>query len=535
MSRRTRILYSILSGVLFGLAWAQWSNALLLMIAFVPLLLIEDFFDKNRNEYKSVQFFFYSLITFIVWNSISTWWIFNAAAIGMISAVILNSLLMSSIMWLFHISKRAKGKKFGYFALVFYWIAYEYFSLNWELSWSWLNLGNGFAKNIQLVQWYEYTGIFGGTLWVLIGNIIATLLITKLIKVHSYKSVLKELFIFIIVIFVPVVISAIMFYSYQERGEEHEIVVVQPNIDPYNEKFNGMTVQKQLQKMLSLADSLADDSVEYFVAPETALPRTIWEQSLNKNRSIQRIRSFLLKYPHAKFITGASTRKLFMPGEKLSVTARSFRDTAIYYDNYNTALQIDTSMKIQKYHKSKLVVGVEKMPFPKTLGFLEDLALDLGGTTGSLGTQDVRTVFKSKENNVKIAPVICYESIYGEYVNEYVKKGANLIFVITNDAWWGDTPGYKQHLRFSQLRAVETRRSIARSANTGISCFINQRGELIQATQYWTATAIKTNLKANNEITFYVRFGDYIARIFSFLAALVFFAILSQILQRKKA
>ena len=101
---------------------------------------------------------------------------------------------------------------------------------------------------------------------------------------------------------------------------------------------------------------------------------------------------------------------------------------------------------------------------------------------------------------------------------QYVRKGAQLIFIITNDGWWKNTPGYKQHLSFARLRAIETRRSIARSANTGISCFINQRGEISQATEWWVPASIKGNLNANSAITFYVKHGDYIARVAIFMS-----------------
>jgi apolipoprotein N-acyltransferase len=118
--------------------------------------------------------------------------------------------------------------------------------------------------------------------------------------------------------------------------------------------------------------------------------------------------------------------------------------------------------------------------------------------------------------------VICYESIYGDFVREYILNGADLIFIITNDGWWDDTPGYRQHLLYGRLRAIEMRRSIARSANTGISCFINQRGDILQKTGWWNKTAIKGTLNKNEEITFYARTGDTIGRVFSFLAVFLF-------------
>jgi apolipoprotein N-acyltransferase len=181
-------------------------------------------------------------------------------------------------------------------------------------------------------------------------------------------------------------------------------------------------------------------------------------------------------------------------------------------------MQMEDGKPIQLYHKSKLVPGVEKMPFPTLLKPLEKYAIDLGGMPGSLGVQDERSVFVSYSDNKKVAPAICYESIYGEYCGEYINKGAGLIFIITNDGWWKDTPGYRQHNSYARMRAIEHRRSIARSANTGTSCFINQRGDMEQATDFWVPAVIKATLNYNEEITFYTKYGDYIARVACFLS-----------------
>ncbi len=89
--------------------------------------------------------------------------------------------------------------------------------------------------------------------------------------------------------------------------------------------------------------------------------------------------------------------------------------------------------------------------------------------------------------------------------------------MITNDGWWGDTPGYKQHRLFSRIRAIENRRSVARAANTGISCFIDQRGEIIAELGWGVEGAITASLNRNQEITFFVRYGDVIGRISIFL------------------
>src|SRR5258706_1529504 len=148
------------------------------------------------------------------------------------------------------------------------------------------------------------------------------------------------------------------------------------------------------------------------------------------------------------------------------------------------------------------------MPYPSVFGFLDKYSIDMGGMSGSLGTQDDRNVFA--HGNYKAAPVICYESIFGDFLSGYVRNGAEMIFIITNDGWWGNSPGYKQHAAYGRLRAVEFRRSIARSANTGISCFINQRGDVEQATPWWTEEVIKARLNKNDALTFYAKHGDYI-------------------------
>ena len=101
-----------------------------------------------------------------------------------------------------------------------------------------------------------------------------------------------------------------------------------------------------------------------------------------------------------------------------------------------------------------------------------------------------------------------------------------MIFIITNDGWWGNTAGHKQHLHYASLRAIETRRSIARSANTGISAFINQRGDIEQATEYWEPAVIQGTIRANDQMTFYGRHGDYLARTAAWLSVFVFLAAL---------
>ncbi|MCX6258910.1 MAG: apolipoprotein N-acyltransferase [Bacteroidia bacterium] len=510
MNRFRLIVLSLFSGALLSLAWTEWCPGIVLLFAMVPLLLVEDYIWENRNNIRSVYSFLFAYLTFFTWNIISTWWIVKATWVGASAAFVFNSLFMAVVFWMFHLVKRSFGKTIGYIALVTFWIAFEYLHLNWDLSWTWLNLGNGFAKNNSLIQWYEFTGILGGSFWIICTNILATSIIIGYVKEKSLISFRYKLISLGLLIVIPVVFSLFTYYSYSEKKDPRNIVVLQPNIDPYNEKFNGLSDNEQLDILLKLAKDNADSTTDFIVAPETALPSVLWEPEIPYSNSFRVIQQSFKFYPRARFVMGLSSGKVFKKNEKLTPAARKFTNENLFYELYNTALQTESSGNIQFYHKSKLVLGVEKMPFRSILSFLDKFSVNLGGTTGSLGTQEERTVFISKTDISKVGVLICYESIFGEFTGKYIKNGANLLFVITNDGWWGDSPGYKQHLHFSQLRAVENRRSVARSANTGISCFINQRGDIIKPTFWWTRTAIKSSINANDKMTFYSCYGDYL-------------------------
>jgi apolipoprotein N-acyltransferase len=143
-----------------------------------------------------------------------------------------------------------------------------------------------------------------------------------------------------------------------------------------------------------------------------------------------------------------------------------------------------------------------------------------GGTSGGYGKSATSAVLATAEGGGQIAPIICYESIYGEYVGTYVKKGANLLAIITNDGWWGNTPGHKQHLNFARLRAIETRKWIVRSANTGISSIINDQGEIVASQPWDTMATIKFSVPLNKQSTLYVTLGDALYKLALNLAIL---------------
>ena len=530
-NKHLKLLALALSGGI--LMWIGWPPSILfffLFLGFVPFLFIEDYFSHPERKHLKFQLFIYLYIGLLTWNALTTYWIYNATLPGAIFAILANSLLMSVPLLAFHYTKQQLGYPIGYFSLILYWISFEYIHHQWEFTWSWLSLGNGLSKVPMLIQWYEYTGIFGGSLWILGANLLIfraikkQLFLRKKLKEnpeqgHIKKGIRSGLVFsvgkIILLIGFPILTSLIIFYNYDIKGTPIEVVAVQPNIDPYEEKFAGgsrfIPYEQQLERLINLSEKMITPETEFVAWPETAIPGGMDINKFEEYRQIQRIRQFLQKYPHVTLVTGIDGFQFYNPQTK-TATSREAGNQGVWYDAFNTAIKVTADGGIESYHKSKLVPGVERMPYPQVFTFLEYFSIDLGGISGSLGTQEERAVFFSKDS-VGVAPVICFESIFGDFMTGYIKKGAEAIFVITNDGWWGNTEGHKQHLYFSSLRAIETRKEVARAANTGISAFVDQKGIIRQDTDFWVQAAIRDNIYVNNYQTFYVKNGDIIARI----------------------
>jgi len=500
MKTMTKVGLAVLSGLLIAVAWPVRGLAPLAFIAFVPLLYLEE------KHYS----FWISSITFLIWNALTTWWVWKSTALGTIGMIVLNSLFMTCVFWAYHFVKtRLYDNKKGYYLLIIFVLAFEYLHLNWQINWPWLNLGNVFTHYHTWVQWYSITGISGGTIWVLLANILVYKLLKDDKKIHVVYVLL--------VLFIPLIVSKIQYACYDEKGSDVEIVVVQPNLDPYTEEFT-LNPKQIMERNLSVAAPLMTENTRFVVSPESAIQENIWLDNIDKYYSIKELRRFIDKYPQACYVIGISAYGLAPDGSENDFAARKFYDVDKYFYAYNTATLI-TKDSIQLYHKSRLTPGAEAMPSWWFMRMLKDSALDLGGTVGTLKKDsEARTL---SFDNHRVAALICYESVFGEYVTEFVRKGADMLFVITNDGWWGNSPGHKQHLEFSKLRAIETRRSVARSANTGISGFINQRGDIIEQSKYWEQTALRNTIKTNDKLTFYVRYGDYLYKISVFMTALL--------------
>ena len=458
----------------------------------------------EKETQQGGHVFFYSFLTFFIFNCITTYWVCHATLVGGIIAFMINSILMATVMYLFYKVKNITSERIGYFSLIVIWISMEYIHLNWDLSWPWLTLGNVFADAPYLIQWYEFTGFLGGSFWVLLLNIL-------LFKVYYRERRKKKvIFFFILFLLFPIFASNYMHVNFKNKQQNSlSVVIVQPNIDPYTDKFN-ISFEKQLDEFIALARTEITDKTQLLIGPETVLQQGIWEnrKSINGDAySIKILRDLQKEYPNLNILVGATTYRLFSSAEEKTSTAREIRNENIFYDAYNSAIFIPDSGKVGVYHKMKLVPGAEKMPFPHILDPLARLAVDFGGTSGSLGKENYNNPFIVAGEVIN--PLICYESIYGDMKS----TNADLIVIITNDGWWKNTAGYKQHFSYASLRAIEQRKVIVRSANTGISGVINEQGEVLQQSEWDESICFSVNANTTNLHTFYAKYGDYIGRL----------------------
>lgn len=527
---RSLLILAVLSGLLLALSLPVRGIPVFLFVALVPLLIIEDHIHQHRKRYRKGVFFLLVFITFLIWNTAGSWWLKNASLGGALLAIITNTILMAVVFQLFHGGRRQfRGSNTGYLALVCYWLGFEHIHHYWEISYPWLSLGNGFSAWPKWVQWYEYTGVAGGSLWILIANLMFYSIIKQYLSGHKdFRYIARRVIPVAIWIFVPVSVSLVKYYTWKPGDTNIEVVLVQPNNDPYSEQYTIGPVTA-LKNFLGQAHPVISDQTDFVVGPESMIQDNLWERHLHMSPVIDSLGSFVQNHPHITVIAGASSFRMVYAGEELTEAARELDMSFVnwysasfgvpvdslsnYYDAFNLGLAVDTSGITGLTHKSKLVAGVERMPYKKYLSAIAgDLSFNLGGTRGTLRTDEQRFVFKHNHSGTRYGVAICYESVFGNFFADFVRNGAQYMFIITNDGWWGNTPGHRQHNAFASLRAIETRRDIARSANTGITCFINSRGDIITPTRYWEPDAIKGKVCVNDRMTFYVKYGDYLGR-----------------------
>lgn len=537
------LILSLISATLLSISFPTYGIPFFIFFALVPLLMMEHDISKfSKIKRKGWAILGLSYLCFVIWNIVTTGWLYGSknpdgthSLMAVVFPVLVNSLLYSLVFQLYHWYKNAQGTYFGLVFFVAIWMSFEKFHLNWELSWPWLNLGNAFSDYPKFIQWYDTFGATGGSFWILLINVFAFYTLRIWEAGRKRKTLIINSSILLAAILLPMLISLVKYQNFNEKPiGSVKVLMLQPDLDPYKEKYakDSLTI---LNELLDLAEKNSVGKIDFYLAPETAIPGygSISENGFEQSRLLNTIKNFLSKHSQSVFTTGISSHKFYLNETEKSATAYQ-TSQGVFVDSFNSAVQIIPNHKVEVYHKGKLVPGVEIFPYINVLKpLLGDAMLNLGGTTASLGIDKERKAFANPFNKGKLAPIICYESIYGEFVTEYVKKGANFLGIMTNDSWWGVTEGHRQLMSYAKLRAIETRREIARSANSGISAHINAKGDVLADTIYGDKTTLFAEIMLYDKMTFYTRTGDLLSRISVFvLGFLIFYTMIKKFQNR---
>ena len=525
---KTLALLMVLFTALISLPYLVPHLGFLSLVALVPLLCAE----RIATMVGKKRFFWWYFAAFLAFNLATTWWVCKATVGGGLFASFYSALFMSAIFAVFRVARKRFSGIVPYIFLAAAWIAWERFNLTQaQLSWPWLILGNAFGRSVSLVQWYEITGALGGSLWVWLSNIAVFSLLVSLSDGRWWrwntKARVAAIVSTVLVTLGPAIASEIRFATYEERSDAGtlDVVLAQSNFDPWH-KLHYTPQSEQNAQVIGLFEKHLhsrenSDSLLLMLIPES-FSSDIW---LNDPEAAPTWRSFsalVASQANANLIFGASTHEAFRRASAPSPLARQMKD-GTWYQSYNTAFITDGAAYTDHRNKCKLVVGAESTPYPKIFAPIDDM---LGGLMGRCVPDRQARCFEIRgrgedDRRLRTGVAICYESIYPELCKQYVDDGAQMLSVITNDGWWGDTPGYRQHFSYSRLRAIELRRDVARCANTGISGFINQRGDVVSQSGWWVPDVLESKVNLSSEKTFFATYGDIVGRVCTFVCLML--------------
>jgi apolipoprotein N-acyltransferase len=513
-----KLFLALISGVGLGLAFPPFQAGILAAFSFVPFFIL---FEKINTYRQALKF---SYITFFILCIFTSYWIgaYNIAKQAYLTLVGTAFIIifpiffcLTALIWFFFISLFGFKKSVYFFPLI--WISTEYLVTRTNLVFPWQSLAYTQTYDLAVLQIVSFTGVHGISLWLLSVNVLIYLLFSKCVskewKYFSVKTIVLVLSI-VTLYFLP------KFYGYTVLGNQNKnlpdvnkdinVGIVQPNIDPY-EKWLG-NVEKQLAVLQRLTDDAAKAKSELIIWPETAVPAYIL---LPDNDAIFRTIRQQVDSLKINLLTGM-TDWIYYNDIKMAPTSSKWMKDGRRYDIYNSGMMLQPDKKqIQKYAKIILVPFAERVPWAEELSFLNLDAIRWNFGAAGFGVGNDTTVFKfysARSDTVKFSTLICYESLFPEFVAEFVRRGAQFLVVITNDSWWGNTSGVYQHEQYDILRAVENRRWVVRCANGGISCFIDPYGKIHEMSNFGVDVALVKNIKPLSELTFYSSYKDLIGK-----------------------
>ncbi len=498
-NKKKELIYGLISGVLLGISFPPFPFPVLIFFALIPYLFViekkENLGSINRFTYFTI--FFFTLITLYWVGS----WTKEADPFLMISGILLmfiNPAIFIIPSTIYYFCKKTFNDKAALYLFPFFWVAFEYMYSITDLRFPWLMLSNSLPYFNWFIQFADIIGAYGISLLILYINIFLYLFIKSyLMKKRDnllYAAVAVLLFI------VPVIYGVYKTSTFEHSGKRIKVGLIQPNLNPWD-KWEAGNLDEQLNLYLSLSQKAVEQGAKLIVWPESALP--VYLLSGNYFNEVEKIHQFT-DSNNVYLMTGMPDATFYFNLDKAPPDAKKIKSGDAAYTSYNSILLFTPfSSSVQKYGKIKLVPFGEKVPFVEYLPFLGDLIKwQVGISSWNVGKE--KTIFDLM--NFKAAGVICFESIYPDFVAEFVNKDAQLLVVVTNDSWYGYSSGPFQHKEISILRAIENRRTVIRAANGGISCIIDPLGRTVSQTKLFTKNVLVGYAELRDEKTFFSRY-----------------------------
>jgi apolipoprotein N-acyltransferase len=502
---------ALFGGVLLGLSFVMYpffQAPFLAWIGFVPILL------HLKTEEKFGAYFRSAYLSLFCFTLVSVWWVSLSTFLGGVLMYFTQTLFMTVPFIAFFFLRKAFGWSRALWVFPFLWTAWEWIYLDLEISFGWITLGNSHANLWWLVQFADVFGVWGISFWIALLNV----LVVKVVEFKSdSQSASSSKFSFqlstlrssiALVFFLPLAYSAIVFLLPKpEPIGKITAAVIQPNIDPFA-KWENANRRMVLEKHIAVSDSATKETVDLVIWPETAIPYFILHQ--RGSEAWLRLQSSVARW-NAPLLTGFSDATYYADSSKRQFGAKYDRSSQQYYDTFNSAMLLDSSGKAQVYHKMKLVPFAERVPYMEHLSFFSSATFAVAGISSwGKGLDTLNLSFRTASGQlVAVNGLICYESIYPAFAAEFVRRGATMLSVITNDGWFSKSYGPYQHAAFAKLRCIESRRAMARSANTGVSLFIDRYGRPYGEIEWWRESCSVQTVELFEDKSFYVRHGDW--------------------------
>ena len=403
------------------------------------------------------------------------------------------------------------------FFLATAWVAQEWLRSIVFSGWGWNTLGTALHRQIVLIQIAELTGVAGISFMVAFTNVILLATVRRFILETQVKP-MRPHFDLTLTMASVVGVMAFGLHCLQIHRETSplNVALVQPNI-PREEKFTVEFATKTFDLFTRLSRPALESSIkpDLLVWPESAMPGPVLGDELSHR--------FVMDF-------SASAKTDLMLG-----TIDQDEEHA-----YNAALLVsDGGAHLQIYRKVHLVPFGEYVPGRHTIPLLARVVGDQVPDDFAFGKEF--TVFKLSGDKAKIAPLICFEDTIGDLARQFVLAGANLLVNVTNDGWFLRSAGSRQHLANAVFRCVETRLPMVRAANTGVTCFINEFGNITEMlvdenrSPFTQGTLTgQVGIVANPEPTFYVRHGEWFAYVCVVIAALTLLFVVGRSMVRRK-